>query len=174
ALLQDLHTLASNTNVTALASQTPTPAIRGRYQQILDSYPFQNHLSSVAMLSPTHQVLAHLGTFSAQSIASDLAALTDEATQGKTSVSLRTRTFSTITGQPPEPDQWEMAIALPVVGSPLFPHVVLLASQPIDDQFAQALSQRSGVNMFLCISGAMQGAAGVSTRNLATIKKQNL
>src|SRR6266700_1270442 len=129
--------------------QSHTPAVRSHYQQMLDTYPFQSHLSSVAILSPTHQVLAHLGTLSAQDIAPDLATLTSEATHGQTSISLRTRTDTT--GQAPGPEQWEMAIALPVVGSPQSPHSALLALQTIDDQFAQSLSQRSGVNMFLCI-----------------------
>jgi len=172
ALLQDLHKLASNADFTALASQSPTPAVRSHYQQMLDTYPFQSHLSSVAILSPTHQVLAHLGTLSAQDIAPDLATLTSEATHGQTSISLRTRTDTT--GQAPGPEQWEMAIALPVVGSPQSPHSALLALQTIDDQFAQSLSQRSGVNMFLCISGSMQGAAGVSTSNLAAAHEQKL
>jgi signal transduction histidine kinase len=176
ALRQDLNKLASNAGFTALASQSPTPAVRSHYQQILDTYPFQTHLSSVAILSPMHQILAQLGTpdRSTQSVPPDLAALTDEASHGQTSISLRTRKFSDTAGQALESDQWEIAIALPVVEAQPPPHPVLLASQAIDDQFAQSLSQRSGINMFLCISGSMQGAAGVSTRNLAAAHTQKL
>jgi signal transduction histidine kinase len=174
ALLQNLNTLASSTDITALASHTPTPAVRNHYQQILDNYPFQNHLSSVAILSPTHQVLAHLGTISTRSIAPDLTVLANEAAHGQTSISLRTQTIATTTGPVPKAGQWEMAIALPIAGAQSLPHPVLLASQAINDQFAQTLSQRSGVSMFLCISESMQGAAGISTSNIATIKNLKL
>src|SRR6266581_236461 len=53
ALVQDLNKLASDADFSALASQSPSRAVRARYQQILDTHPFQARLSSLAVLSST-------------------------------------------------------------------------------------------------------------------------
>jgi signal transduction histidine kinase len=178
ALIQDLNKLASDADFSALASQSPTRAVRARYQQIFDTHPSQTHWSSLAILSPTHQVLAQLGTpdASAQGLAPDMTVLADQATHGQPIISLRTRKLTDTAGQAPEHNQWEMSIALPVPGPgpPSAFHRVLLASQAIDDQLAQSLAQRSGIKLLLCISGSMQGAAGVSTRALGDAHEQML
>jgi signal transduction histidine kinase len=166
-LTQTLDVLREDPNIVMLATQQPTPTSTSQLQTLLVSAAIRNHLSSLAIASRNHQFVTRLAAGSttgeastSQMMAQDTIQLVDQALRGQTVTLLHTEADQATTSAP-----WVLSIALALHDGQARPGHVLLASQPIDDYFAQILAQRANANVALCLGGHVQGEAGPITRS---------
>lgn len=164
-LTQALDTLRSDPNVVMLATQPATPTSTSQLQSLLITAVMRNHLSSLAIITRDHQFVTRLaagdttGAISTnQTIAPDTTQLVDQALAGQTVTLLHTEADQSTRSAP-----WALSIALPLRDGQARPGHILLASQPIDDYFAQMLAQRTGADVALCLAGHVQGKSGPIT-----------
>ena len=151
-LIQALQTIASDqTIVSSITAQGRI--MQSRLQEI--SLPIRNRfsLSSIEIVSPNHNILAHGEDDKGNDTLSVLAVpLIDQAAvMGKIATSLQTEMLSV---SPTQQSSWVLRVALPILqGNHKAPVGVLLAAQPINDTFAQAIVDHTNTNILLCISG---------------------
>ncbi len=159
-LTSELNKIATNTDITSLASQPYSLSNRSHLEEILAIQPIRYHFSTLAIVSRHEQFLAQLGSIDTdnQPVPQAIEPQINQALDGKTVLSLQ----RIDTGGPTVDEQWTLSIAVPIHSAHSGITGVLLATQPIDDYFAQELTRISGVDAAVCMGGRVLGAAGTS------------
>ncbi len=162
--LQDLERITSDPDVKQALSQSSDEYLRG----LLVALATSDHFSTLDIVSADHTIIAQgeaIGSRSPFSSAEEK--LIGQTLQGQT-VSLFQKMIFPVVGSSQENQQWVLEIAVPVDHLPTVGlQDVLLATQPIDKYFAQALTQQVGVDMVLCLSGQMLGTTETVVEQLA-------
>src|SRR5258706_2885201 len=150
SLLQDLNKEeAADRDLAAAVSQPPTPSSQSHLEEFLNSlvkqYPF---LSSPAIISKDGMVLAG---------AQYPRSLIKQGLQGQTVSSLEIAPAASKSASSGS-SSWNIDLAVPIKDRAGVQVVgVLVASQPIDKDFAADLVRNTGLNVILCESGHMLG-----------------
>jgi signal transduction histidine kinase len=167
SLTQELERTASRTSIAILTSQAASQADHTQAQSILMSQLVRNQLSTLAILSKKRQLLAQSGVLDMldPSPASQVTTLIDQAIQGRVGTLIHTKNSSLVNGSSTD-KQWTLSVAYPLRDNQQRLSGALLASLPLDDSFAQKLMQRSGADTLLCVTGQIQGLAGISRQDL--------
>ena len=144
-LLQDLNQLAQNPTITSSLSRPSTPASRQTLKNMLAFVPLQYHLflSDLDVFTKDHRLLGQLeeGSPSNSNNFALVNALLDQAIQGKATSTLLPSEDNT---------SWMLSVAVPILDHNNIPAGALMATQTIDDDFAQTLVQKTGFNAVLC------------------------
>lgn len=150
-LIQALSVVANDERIVALSAH-PDRTQKANLQVVLAQVLAHNYLSTLAVVNSNHHILAQVQDVnSPKNIAPDSISLVDQAFKGFAATALR-QIKTSDTQMMLSGDIWMFDTAVPirnttgVVG-------VLLASQPIDDIFAQKLAQQAAGNILLCVSG---------------------
>src|SRR5581483_2077063 len=154
------------------------PSLQNRLRNPLISLSVRDHLATLDIISSNHQILAQAEetTFTANALPPDTALLVDQALQGQ-AASLLQRITLPDTNQLAVDNQWVISVAVPILSTTGIPLGALVGSQPIDSYFAQILMQQTPAPIVLCLSGHIQGAAGIAISALVgnqAISEQNL
>jgi signal transduction histidine kinase len=147
-------------NVTSVANSTPD-----QLQQELATQAMRNHLATLAIISHDHQLVIQTGMLemTEKSLTPGMLHLVDAALQGQTTVALQPVTLS---GPGSTSTQWMIATAYPLRDKQHVSSRVLLAQQPIDNYFAQDLTQQAETAAFLCVAGRVQATTGATTKTM--------
>ncbi|GAC1397990.1 MAG: hypothetical protein NVS4B12_22520 [Ktedonobacteraceae bacterium] len=170
SLIQALQTIASDSVVVSSVT-LPTHDVQNHLREISSPVRYRFSLSALDIVSPSHNVLATAEENKTGSMVSvNAIPLIDQAALGKIATSLQTETFSIL---PSQNSTWVLRVAVPILQGNKTPVGVLLASQPINDTFVQALAEMSDTNIILCLSGQVQGIAkatlnGISRAHLSS------
>ena len=175
-MLKDkLGKVTTNTSIISAIKQQPSTQATQEHLQSLLIEPFtQNHLSMLSLVSPNRQWLAQLANtnITSQDLASTFIPLVEQALQGQTVSTIQSsKAPASNTSGPGQ--QWSLSIAMPMRDSTGTLSGVLLASQAIDDDFAQMLVQGSGMRVLLCIEDQIQGSSGITLQELALQQNSN-
>ena len=159
-------------NATAAMQSPSSQALQDHLQNQLVQPFTANHLSMLVLIDSNHRILAQLNTLniSSQNIASPLTPLADKALRGQ-SVSALQKYFVNSKGTA---DQWLFSSAVPLRDSHGQVLGALLGLQDIDDTFAQALTQKTGMGLFLCVEGQVQGKANLPPQGFQAQNNQKL
>ena len=155
-----------------------TPSLQNRLRNPLISLSVRDHLATLDIISSNHQILAQAEetTFTNNALPADTALLVNQALQGRTA-SLLQRITLPDTNQLAVDNQWVISVAVPILSTAGLPLGALVGSQPIDSYFAQTLMLQTPVPIVLCLSGHIQGVAGIAISALVAnqaISEQNL
>ncbi|HEU5228602.1 MAG TPA: ATP-binding protein [Ktedonobacteraceae bacterium] len=174
-LANELEQLTHNSDINAIFS---TPAPQDRLQASLVSLSIRYHLSALDIISSDHQILTRIeGTNpTSNTLSLDTARLLNQALQGQ-AASLLQRITLPDTNQLAVDNQWVISVAVPIFNTAGTPLGTLVGSQLVDSYFAQTLTQQTSTPIVLCLSGHVQGTAGVAIDTLVanqTISEQDL
>jgi signal transduction histidine kinase len=160
-------------NTIAAMQSSPSQASQDLQGQLIQPLT-ANHLSMLALIASDHHLLAQLNTMntSSQSIPSMLTPLADRALQKQTASSLQK--YFMITSNRGTAYQWLFSVAVPVRDRHGQVLGALLGLQVIDDTFAQTLAQKTGMGLFLCVEGQVQGKANLPPQGLHAQNNQKL
>src|SRR5581483_4932529 len=124
-----------------------------------------DHVTALDIVSKNYRLLAQgeNSTTTNTSVNPESAELIAQALQGHTVVSLHQRAVA-ISNQ--SDNQWYLHTAVPILNNDGTSIGVLLASQPIDNAFAQTLNQQSGISVALCLSGHMLSTTSAEMQRL--------
>ncbi len=168
-LVQDLGRVTHNTDVTrALSQPTAVQASNEYLRGLLVALSTSDHFSTLDIVSANHTIIAQgEATGSRSPFSSAEGQLMDQTLRGQTVSLLQQMTLPAI-GPSLQSQQWVLEIAVPIgristIGS----QEVLLATQPMDRDFAEALTQQSGVNVVICLAGQMLGTTETMIEQLA-------
>ncbi len=155
-----------------------TPSLQNRLRSPLISLSVRDHLATLDIISSNHQIVAQAEetTFTNNALPADTTLLVTQALQGRTA-SLLQRITLPDTNQLAVDNQWAISVAVPILSTAGMPLGALVGSQPIDSYFAQILMQQTPVPIVLCLSGHIQGVAGIAISALVAnqaIAEQNL
>ncbi len=181
-LIHDLQVLAADKGIVSVTVGTGGMA-QSYFKAVC--YPLQSRylLSDLDVVAPNHTFMAQLENDNkAHQLSVNAITLVDAAAQGQIATSLQTETFSLAQTQD---DTWVLRIALPVYSPQHTVSGMLLATQRINDAFAQTLVSQTDANIFLCVSGQVQGIAGTTlstsllssfkrSRNICTLQTQSI
>jgi signal transduction histidine kinase len=164
-LYDDLHKASTTTDIindTTTMQSSTTQALQDHLQSLLVQPLTHNHLSTLVLLSRNHHVLTQLSTttISTQNVASTLIPLADKTAQGQTVTTLQ-KYFAPGSNKSDKEYQWLLSIAVSIRDTHGRTLGTLLGSQIIDDTFAQTLAQKTGMDLFLCVGGQVQGRANL-------------
>lgn len=163
-LLQALQTIANDQEVVASIAR-PGSAKQNQLEETTASVRYHFSLSAIDIVSPNHTLLAHIEDNKNNSqIPINAIALVDQAERGQIAASLQPEMFSLAQTQN---NTWVLRIALPIRQGSTPPAGVLLATQPVDDTFAQTVVDHSNANIMLCLAGQVQGIAETTLNNLS-------
>ncbi|GAC1391425.1 MAG: hypothetical protein NVS4B11_19270 [Ktedonobacteraceae bacterium] len=165
ALIQELQAIA-NDQVVVSSVASPGHAVQYYLKEISTSIRYRYSLSTLAIVSADHSVLADVeDTGTAQTtLVPNAILLVDQAAQGNIVTSLQPSVFSVV---PLKNSDWVLRVALPIRQGKQVAFGVLLATQPIDDTFAQTLVGHSDANIMLCLAGQIHGIAGTTLNGLS-------
>jgi signal transduction histidine kinase/HAMP domain-containing protein len=163
-IIQGLERITSEPDVKRALSQSSDEYLRG----LLVALATSSHFSTLDIVSADHTIIAWGETTGSRSpFSSAEEKLIDQALQGQT-VSLLQKMMLPVVGSSQGNQQWVLEVAVPVGPLPAVgPQEVLLATQPIDNYFAQELTQQASVDMVLCLSGQMLGTTETVVERLA-------
>ncbi|MBV9229349.1 MAG: hypothetical protein JOZ18_08545, partial [Chloroflexi bacterium] len=167
ALIHELNQVTANNNITSTLSQQPAPSTVDSVRGMLMTECIRYHLSMLAIVSQDRHILVQVTSTNAtnNSLSTDAASLAETALRkGQVVSSLQQSTSSDPSPSSIE-NQWQLNIADPIQNTS-GPAGVLLAMQPIDNYFAQELTQQTGENVVLCLAGHIQGMAGIMIKGL--------
>jgi len=144
-LLQDMKKVAQDTTVISALSQPATPATRQALQNTLASVPLTDHIffANLAVITKDHQLIGQEGPAVNHNLSASTSTLVEQVLQRKSSSTLLSSTVNAT---------WVLSVATPIMGPGpnQVPLGVLLAQQTIDDDFAQALVQKTSSSVVLC------------------------
>jgi signal transduction histidine kinase len=167
-LIQNLNKIILNTYVNQLFSQSVAVNVNDPYLHgLLVAFSASNHLSTLDIVSADHTIIAQGEVASSRSpFSSAEGDLIDQTLRGKAASLLQKITLTAVdTGLPSQ--QWVLEIAIPIGhASTVDAQEVLLATQPIDSYFAEALTQQSSVKVVLCLAGQMVGTTETAAAQL--------
>ena len=155
-----------------------TPSLQNHLRSSLISLSTRYHLITLDSISNSHQVLARAEEANStdNALSPNIALLVDRTLQGR-AASLLQRITLPDTNQLAVDNQWVISVAVPILSTAGSPLGALVGSQPIDSYFAQILIQQTSAPIILCLSGHVQGTAGIAIGPLVanqTISEQNL
>ena len=170
-LIQMLSVAATDERLVATVAHPENPP-NAQVQLVLSQLLAHNYFSTLAIVNNAHHIVSQVGDVnSPKNIAPDSIPLVDQTFKGFTVTALHQMKTSdkqmVLSG-----DAWVFDIAVPlrdttgVVG-------VLLASQPVDDVFAQKLAQQTASNVVLCVSGHILSGTAVKDIVLKLVQAQN-
>jgi signal transduction histidine kinase len=165
-LIQELDKIAREANISSTRSpQTTSEQIR----RLLASAAVDNHFSTLDLLNEKHQILAGVESpeIPAQTIITTTAKLVDQALARQQPALFLQQLSGTDSNQPDAGHQWVLSIAMPML-SPQGASEALVATQPINDYFAQTLTQRTDNKAAFCLGEHVQGIAGTTLPDFAT------
>lgn len=165
-LVRGLEEIASDEDITTAVSRHDAQRAQSRLRDISTTLSAQYHLSLSALdiVLPTHGLLTELGNVGTTNSTSISLPLVDQSLSGNVGATLQRSPFTASTASFGS-DGWKLSVAVPIRQANEMPIGVLLTSQPINDDFAQELVQRSGANVILCVSGQAQGVAGTTLKS---------
>lgn len=167
-LIQDLNKITQNMYINQTLSQSSTGKVNDEYLHgLLVAFSTSNHLSTLDIVSADHTLIAQGEAMgSGSSVSSAEGDLIDQTLRGKAVSLFQKMTLSAgVTGL--QSQQWVLEIAVPINrATTVDAQEVLLAKQPIDGYFAEALTQQSGVKVVLCLAGQMLGTTETAVAQL--------
>lgn len=174
-VINELEQFAHHQEVIAAFS---TPSLQNRVRSSLISLSVRYHLATLDIISGNHQILtqAEETPLTSNALPPDTTLLANQALQGR-AASLLQRITLPDTNQLAVDNQWVISIAVPILSTAGTPLGALVGSQPIDSYFAQSLIQQTPAPIVLCLSGHVQGTAGIAISALVAnqaISEQNL
>src|SRR5260370_36079680 len=154
-MLQIRDRATHNAEVSLAVSQPIALQVSDQYLRgLLVPVSTSIHFSTLDIVSADHAIIVQgeaVGSRSPFSSAEE--ELIDQTLRGQT-VSLLQKMILPAVGSGSQNQQWVLEIAIPIGRiSTVDAHEVLLATQPIDTYFAEALTQQAGVNEILCLAG---------------------
>jgi signal transduction histidine kinase len=173
-LIQELDKISQELDISSTRSPQTTPE---RIRQLFASAAVANRFSTLELMDRKHQILAGVGSaeLPAQTITAATTQLVDQALQRQQAVLSLQEFSSSIPGsQANSSAQWTFSLAIPTLNSQ-GANEVLVATQPVDDAFAQTLIQGTDSRIALCLGSRVQGMAGITPPNFAastTISQQ--
>jgi signal transduction histidine kinase len=169
-LIQYLESIIHNTDVTNALSQPAAAQASDEYLHgLLAAFSTSNHLSTLDIVSVDHTIIAHGETADLLSaISSAEGNFIDQTLRGKPTSLLQEKVLPSV-DPGSQSQQWVLEIAVPIGrASTVDAQEVLLATQPIDRYFAEALAQQAGVSVVLCLAGQMLGTTETVVEQLIT------
>ena len=167
-LIQELDKIAQELNSASTRSPQATP---GQMRMLLASAALDNHFSTLDLINEKHQVQVGIESpeIPAQTITATTTTLVNQTfIKQQPALSLQ-QLSGTDSNQSDANQQWLLSIAIPIL-SPQGVSEALVATQPIDDYFAQTLAQKTGSSIALCLGEHVQGIAGTTLPDFATSK----
>lgn len=163
SLTQELTTASRDTDISsALIRRSGSVSL----QSVLASLAVRDHFSTVVLVTPDHQSLAHVpaDTTPGEHFPADIARLIDSALKGHSALA-----FSQETATNGDPlalgNSWELFVAVPVQGQGAPPAGALLASQPVDSNLTQIVVQQAHITsegVIACLGGHIQAVTGTA------------
>lgn len=175
ALHDDLYKTSTNPEIinTAVAMQSSkTQALQDHLQNLLVVPLTHNHLTTLILLSRNYQVLAQLSTTNTSVQNGTPILTTDKASQGQSTATLQ-KYLTTDSNKSGAGYQWLFNVAVPIRDSHGRMLGTLLGSQGIDDTFARTLAQKTGMGLFICVGGQVQGRANVPAQQKQQAQNSN-
>jgi signal transduction histidine kinase len=164
ALLQDLTSATHDPHIVATLSHPSAPDNDAYLQKLLVIYTLRQHISTLNVISTSNHLLVAHGN-APSSLSTETISLVDQASTGKTAVMLQQDTLPT-QDLAPTSQAWVFNIALPILDTTQKEIGVLQAVQPVDNSFAQSLTQQTGINTTLCQSGHVIATTDISLHSL--------
>ncbi|GAC1474289.1 MAG: hypothetical protein PVS3B1_14970 [Ktedonobacteraceae bacterium] len=169
SLLQDLTTVARDPHVMATLTHSSTSADNAYLQKVLVTYAIRHHTSALNVISRTrHQLVAQAGSQagSPASLSRATLQMVDAMAQGRALVALHQETLSGPGTSGDALQRWVFDIVLPIPDEGQREPGALEAVQPVDNYFAQLLTQQAGISSVLCQSGHILGLTDNSLRTI--------
>jgi signal transduction histidine kinase len=167
-LIQELDKISQELDISSTRSPQTMPE---QIRRLFASAAVDNHLSTLDLMNEKHQILVGVGSaeIPVQTIITATTQLVDQALLRQQSVLSLQEFSSTTSNQSNASHQWTLSIAMPMLSSQGTSEV-LVAMQPIDDYFAQTLTQGTDNRAALCLGAHVQGIAGITLPAFATSK----
>src|SRR2546421_2426902 len=147
-LMLDLQQMAENTNITSTVSQPSTPSTGTLLREALFPFFMQHpNLLSADIFNKQHKVVGKLEygiNTSYLNSSSTTNVLINQALQRKEISGLQRSTTSSTS-------QWVLSSAVPILDRKNIVSGVLIAAVPLDDNFAQSLVPKSGLDVVMCL-----------------------
>ncbi|TMC20614.1 MAG: hypothetical protein E6J34_12150 [Chloroflexi bacterium] len=162
SFVHNMDMVAGDPNVVRLVAQPSTPAIHDQLHDVLTP-PFLRHrLTTLLLVAQDHHLLAQIGDD--DSGATQVVALVDRALQKGMMVAVRQIALSDAS-QRSNDARWVLSVVLPLHTDQLKARYVLLASETVDDYFAQDLLQSTNTHVILCLAEHIEGEAGSAIKS---------
>jgi signal transduction histidine kinase len=152
-LVQTLEQAAQQSDLAVLFSTAPRSA-QDQLRVKLMRMALNKHFATLDVISQDHRAILQI--MPSQQLSTELNTLVDQASAGSSVVML-------YQGEA----VWSLYVASPIPQQ----NAVLLASQPIDNYFAQSLSQRGAGNLALCVEQRVQGSSGALFQQLLSARQ---
>lgn len=157
-LTHQVEQTAQSSDLSVIATLPLSPASRDHLRAQLAAVALSNRLTSLDIVGPDQRLLVQTGTTATAAspqFASDLGHLLTQAQDGQSTLLLHRENNGI----------WTLNIATPI-NSPgsHTANGVLLAALPIDNYFAQTLTQQAGDHMALCMGRRVQGVSNTELR----------
>ncbi len=165
-LIQDLDQVVQHSGISSIHSSQTMPM---QFRGLLTSTAVRYHLSTLDLITDTHQILLEIEDQQNSSHTSTpaIAQLVDQAIQRQQVASSLLQVKDTDSLPSLSGHHWSLAIAIPIPALSGGANEALVATQTIDDDFAQFLTQKSGSNVALCLGSQIQAVAGSSLPDFA-------
>jgi signal transduction histidine kinase len=166
-LIQELDKISQELNSPSTRSPQMTP---GQIQRLLASAAIDNHFSTLDLINGKHQILIGVEhtELPAQTITTTTAQLVNQALM-RQQPALSLQDDGANSNQPDANHQWALSIAIPTLSSQGASEA-LVATQPIDNYFAQTLIQGTDNSAALCLGAHVQGITGITLPDFAASK----
>jgi signal transduction histidine kinase/HAMP domain-containing protein len=155
----DLERVIRNRDITQALSQPVTVQASNQYLRgLLVAFSASDHFSTLDLVSANHTIIAQGEVAGSRSpFSSAEGELIDQTLRGQ-SVSLLQKIALPAINSDSQNLQWVLEIAVPIDHvSPTDSQELLLATQPIDNDFAETLAQHSGISLVMCLTGQILG-----------------
>jgi signal transduction histidine kinase len=176
SLLSELTQIAQKSDVSSVVSQH-TAAQKRYLDNVLASVPMQYHVAAIEILAKNHMIVAQHPD--RQHTIDSNAAFIERALQDHDSAFsiLQSVPSASGSGSP----AWMLVVAVPIVDHKT-PAGMLIAAQPIDNDFALSLVQDTDFNVILCQGKSVLGSTMrqsrlnqfISTSDLCSADKVNI
>lgn len=156
-LIQELSRASTTSHISTQIARPAGPEQQALLIETLAPMLTREHLAGLRLLTMNHKILASLGdTNNSQGTTSKIEnALITGALRGQATSALLLQPTSTST----KPGlTWVLETAVPIRGTTREQTGILLATQALDNNFAQSLEQGSGHQLLICVSRQLQGS----------------
>ncbi len=175
SLLSELTQIAHKSDVSSVVSQH-TAAQKRYLDNVLASVPMQYHVAAIEILAKNHMIVAQHPD--RQHTINSNAALIERALQVHGNAFSILQSVPSACGSP----EWMLDVVVPIVDDNKLPSGVLIAAQPIDNDFAISLVQDTDFNVILCQGKSILGSTMrrsrlnqfISTSDLCNADKVNI
>jgi signal transduction histidine kinase len=151
-LVRELTQVAPNSAVSSAVSHLTTAQTQQQLQYVLVNLSAQYHIAALMILTKNHQEVAQSnGQLTINSNAHVTQALIEQALQGHAVSTLQVPSTS-------GPSEWMLDVAVPIMDHINRPIGVLIAAQPINNDFALSLVQETEFNVVLCQEKSVLGS----------------